>query len=78
MSKRSFLNVVKNYEKISRLGRKIINHKKKIVKVQPELVEHEQLKQEDRIEMFNKEVNKANKYWRRNTVTVNEYWTGLS
>ena len=78
MSKYSFLTVVKNYEKLSRLGREIINHKEFVTSMPYEHIHNEHRKQEERIDMFHKQVNKSNKYWRRNKETINEFWTGLS
>ena len=78
MSRRSFLTVVKNYEKLARLGREIIEHKEFVIAMPQERIYEEQMKQENRIEMFNKQVNKSNKYWRKNKETINEFWTGLS
>lgn len=78
MSNRSFLTVVKNYEKLARLGREIITHKEFVITMPHESIYEEQMKQENRIEMFHKQVNKSNKYWRRNKETINEFWTGLS
>lgn len=78
MSNRSFLTVVKNYEKLARLGREIITHKEFVIAMPQERIYEEQIKQENRIEMFHKQVNKSNKYWRRNKETINEFWTGLS
>ena len=60
MSRRSFLTVVKNYEKLARLGREIIEHKEFVIAMPQERIYEEQMKQENRIEMFNKQVNKSN------------------
>lgn len=78
MSKRSFLNVVKNYEKLSSLGREIINHKKIVIATPHDRVDEEHRNQEEMIEMFHKQLKKSNKYWRKNKGTINEFWTGLS
>jgi hypothetical protein len=78
MSKRSFLTVVKNYEKLSRLGREIINHKEIVIALPVDRIPDEHRRQEERIEMFDKEAIKANRYWKENKITINEFWTGLS
>jgi uncharacterized coiled-coil DUF342 family protein len=74
----SFIKIVKNYETICRLGHKIINHKDLVRRCPPEKLSEEFKKQEDRIDEFYKEADKAHQKWIKHKTTINEYWTGLS
>ena len=74
----SFIRVVKNYEKIGRLGQQIINHKDLVRRVAPEKWDEEFRKQENRIQEFVEITNKAHKEWEKNPYLINEYWWGLS
>ena len=76
-----FISIVRNYENICRLGHEIINHKKLVSRaawVAPDKLSEEFRKQEERIERFAEEINKANAEWRKNPESINTYWTGLS
>jgi len=68
--------MVKNYGNIYKLGKQIIEHKNLIKKVPPTKIDKEFLKQEDRIQQFISELNKANREWKLNKTSVNKYWTG--
>ena len=72
----SFTRIVKNYGYIHKLGKQIIEHKDSIKKVPPAKIDIEFLKQEDRIQKFVTELNKANKEWKSNETSINTYWTG--
>ena len=74
----SFIRVVKNYEKIGRLGQQIINHKDLVRRTSPEKWDEEFRKQENRIQEFVEITNKAHKEWEKNPYLINEYWWGLS
>jgi GTP cyclohydrolase FolE2 len=73
-----FISIVKNYEKVCRLGQDIINHKDLVRKAKPDKLSEEFRKQEERIERFAEEINKANAEWRKNPESINTYWTGWS
>jgi hypothetical protein len=74
----NFIKIVKNYEKICRLGHQIINHKDLVRRVCPSKLDEEFIKQEKRIQEFVDATNKANEEWKKNPHSVNTYWTGLS
>lgn len=74
----SFIRIVKNYEKICRLGHGIINHKDLVRRCPPEKLSEEFKKQEDRIDEFFIEAEKAHQNWIKNKTSINTYWTGLS
>ena len=76
-----FISIVRNYENICRLGHEIINHKKLVCRaacVAPDKLSEEFRKQEERIERFAEEINNANAEWKKNSNSINTYWTGLS
>ena len=73
-----FISIVKNYEKVCRIGQDIINHKDLVRKAKPDKLSEEFRKQEERIERFAEEINKANAEWRKNPESINTYWTGWS
>ena len=76
-----FISIVRNYENICRLGHEIINHKKLVSRaacVAPDKLSEEFRKQEERIERFAEEINNANAEWKKNSNSINTYWTGLS
>ena len=52
----SFVRVVKNYEKVFKLGRQIIKHKESINFIAPEKRDEEFIKQEKRMDQFFKSV----------------------
>uniref|UniRef100_A0A6C0KE43 Uncharacterized protein n=1 Tax=viral metagenome TaxID=1070528 RepID=A0A6C0KE43_9ZZZZ len=74
----SFIRIVKNYEKICRLGHSIINHKDLVRRSPPEKLSEEFRKQEERIDEFFIEADKAHQKWIKNKSSINTYWTGLS
>ena len=74
----NFIKIVRNYEKISRLGRQIIAHKDLARKIHPNKLEEEFIQQELRIQEFISAVKRADKVWRDNPHVINSYWTGLS
>ena len=74
----SFIRIVRNYENIFRLGQNIINHKDLVRRCPPEKLSEEFKKQEERIDAFFIETEKAHQKWIKNKTTINEYWTGLS
>ena len=74
----SFIKIVRNYENICRLGHKIINHKDLVRRAAPEKLDEEFRKQEERIQEFVKLTETAHKEWKKNSYSVNTYWTGLS
>jgi len=71
-----FTNIIKNYGKVVKLGKQIINHKENIKRVRPSDLDMEFNNQERRIEEFIKEADNAHKTWKNNISSVNEYWTG--
>ena len=73
-----FISIVRNYEKICRLGHEIINHKDLVRRAKPDKLSEEFRKQEERIERFAEEINNANAEWKKNSNSINTYWTGLS
>ena len=66
-----FINIVKKYEKVARLGKQIIRHKEKIKRTRPCVIEMNN--QEKRIEEFIKEADDVHRIFKTNI--VNEYWT---
>ena len=74
----SFVRVVKNYEKVFKLGRQIIKHKEAINFIAPEKRDEEFIKQEKRIDQFFESTKKAENDWKKNKNSINSYWTGLS
>ena len=74
----SFIRVVKNHEKICRLGHQIINHKDLVRRAAAEKLDEEFRKQENRIQEFVKITNKVHEEWEKNPYLINEYWWGLS
>jgi len=73
-----FISIVRNYEKICRLGHEIINHKDLVRRAKPDKLSEEFIKQEERIERFAEEINNANAEWKKNSTSINTYWTGWS
>lgn len=73
-----FISIVRNYEKICRLGHEIINHKDLVRRAKPDKLSEEFTKQEERIERFAEEINNANAEWKKNSNSINTYWTGWS
>ncbi len=73
-----FIRIVKNYEKICRIGNQIISHKDFVRRAPPEKLNEEFRKQEKRIEDFIEVTNKADKEWKKHHNSINSYWTGLS
>ena len=73
-----FISIVRNYEKICRLGHEIINHKDLVRRAKPDKLSEEFIKQEERIERFAEEINNANAEWKKNSNSINTYWTGWS
>jgi hypothetical protein len=71
-----FTHLVKQYGKIHKLGNKIIKHKNYINKVSNSNIDLEFQKQDDRIQRFVKLTNQANAQWKKNSDSVNEFWTG--
>lgn len=74
----SFVRIVRNYEKLFRVGQEIINHKDFVRKADPKKLDEEFKKQEERIEIFAKEAENAHIEWKKNPYSTNPYWTGLS
>ena len=74
----SFIKIVRNYEKIYRLGKEIINHKDLVRHVTPAKLDEEFKKQEERIQNFVKLTDNAHKEMEKSPYAVNPYWTGLS
>ena len=74
----NFIRIVKNYEKICKIGHQIINHKDLVRRAAPEKLDEEFRKQENRIQEFVEITNKAHEQWEKNPYSINEYWTGLS
>ena len=74
----SFVRIVKNYEKVYKLGRSIIKHKETINFIAPEKRDEEFMKQEKRIDEFFESIKKADKDWKLNSRSIDSYWTGLS
>jgi len=62
----SFIKIVKNYETICRLGHKIINNKDLVRRCPPEKLAEEFKKQQERMDEFYKEADKAHKKWINN------------
>jgi|MDSV01.3.fsa_nt_gb hypothetical protein len=75
---RSFVQIVRNYEKVLRIGSEIIRHKEVVSNLPPERLDAEFKNQEDLIESFFINSDLAHKEWCKNKDSVNEYWTGLS
>ena len=71
-----FTNIIKNYGKVVKLGKQIINHKENIKRVRPSDLDMEFNNQERRIEEFIKEADNVHRTWKNNIPSVNEYWTG--
>lgn len=78
MSRRSFITVVKNYERLAALGKEIIKHKDDIKKVKPDMLDMEFKRQEQRLQIFENDAKYVNNFWKNNKNTINEFWTGLS
>tara|TARA_Y100000389_G_scaffold178712_1_gene192111 strand:- start:566 stop:793 length:228 start_codon:yes stop_codon:yes gene_type:complete len=74
----SFVRIVNNYEKVFRLGKKIIKHKETINFIPPEKRDIEFVKQEKRIDQFFESIKNAEKDLEKNKNSINNYWTGLS
>ena len=70
------MQILKNYENICHIGKKIIKHKKIINTIPKSQLDIEFRNQEIRIEEFSDAIKKADKEWNPNT--LNKYWTGLS
>ena len=75
---RSFVQIVRNYEKVLRIGMEIIRHKEVVSSLPKERLDSAFKNQEDLIESFFINTDLAHNEWRRNKDSVNEYWTGLS
>ena len=75
---RNFVQILRNYEKVLRIGREIIRHKEVVSSLPKERLDAEFQNQEDLIESFFINTDLAHDEWRRNKDSVNEYWTGLS
>ena len=74
----SFKRIVKNYEKVYRLGTQIIEHKNLVRHAKPEKLDEEFRKQENRIQEFVKLTKEADETWKNNEYYINHYWTGHS
>ncbi len=74
----NFAKIVRNYEAIGRLGREIVNHKDLVRRAAPSKLDEEFQRQEERIQKFVNLTNTTNEAWKKNSYSVNEYWTGLS
>uniref|UniRef100_A0A6C0EPQ5 Uncharacterized protein n=1 Tax=viral metagenome TaxID=1070528 RepID=A0A6C0EPQ5_9ZZZZ len=74
----NFIKIVKNYERVCRLGHQIINHKDIVRRACPSKLGEEFRKQDARIQEFVDATNKASKEWKKSPYSVNEYWKGLS
>ena len=72
----SFTQLIKQYGKIHKLGNKIIRYKKYINQVPKSKIHLEFQKQENRIQKFVKLTNQANSKWKKNSNSINEFWTG--
>ena len=75
---RSFVQIVKNYENVLRIGKEIIKHKEVVSSIPKSKLDEEFRKQEDLIDSFFNETAVAHREWKKNKNSVNEYWTGLS
>ena len=60
---RKFIKIVKNYERISILGNKIIKHKDLVKHAKPGKLHEEIIKQEARFQEFSYMIEKANFDW---------------
>tara|TARA_B100000513_G_scaffold93141_1_gene39255 strand:+ start:1047 stop:1280 length:234 start_codon:yes stop_codon:yes gene_type:complete len=74
----SFLRIVRNYENVVNIGKKIMEHKQVIVNVPKNRLDEEFRKQEEMIDNFILKAEQADKEWKTNKTSINEYWTGLS
>ena len=74
----NFIKIVKNYEHIVCLGKKIIAHKDLIRKSAPQKLDEEFKLQELRIQKFCDTTKKAEKEWKKSPYSINTYWTGWS
>lgn len=74
----SFKHIVKNYENLAKLGKKIIQHKNDIKSIKPDKLDTAFFKQELRIEKFFDDAEKTHTAWKKNTQSINEFWTGHS
>ena len=75
MSLNRFIQIVKNYEKISRIGNKIIHHGQFIKSSPSDKVKEEYVKKEQLVEEFLNAIQKADKQWKNNQNSINEFWT---
>ena len=73
-----FIQIVKNYEKVGRMGSKIIHHKQFIKSIPASNLGEEYVKQETLIEDFFDAAEKADKELKKDKNSINEFWTGLS
>jgi len=74
----NFIKILKNYENICILGRKIVDHKDLVRRACPTKLDEEFKKQEMRIQEFSDLVKKAEIEWENHPCSINTYWTGLS
>ena len=74
----SFKHIVKNYENLAKLGRQIIQHKKDIKSVPSRLSHNSFLSQEIRIQQFFDDAEQCHIDWKKNSHTIDEFWTGPS
>jgi len=71
-----FIRLVNNYGRIHTLGKQIIKHKKNVNHIPKYKLDHAFEKQHRKLEEFEKLTNKANKDWKNNQSSINEFWTG--
>ena len=74
----SFKHIVKNYENLAKLGRQIIQHKTDVKFIKTQKLDNAFLKQELKIEKFFDDAEKTHTAWKKNTQSINEFWTGHS
>ena len=71
-----FQNIVSNLKQLTKLGDKIISHKKNVTHMCQNLANKENNRQYERIEEFEKLFKTTTKEWKRNRGSINKYWTG--
>ena len=75
----TFIEIVKQYKKLTSLGNSIIKTNRKIKK-NPNMntfhMEEIHIRQRNKIETFEKLTRKVNKDWEKNNLCIQKYWTG--
>ena len=74
---KSFVQIVRNYENVLRIGKEIIKHKEVVSSIPKSRLDDEFRKQEGLIDSFFYETTLAHREWEKNKKSINKYWTGL-